>query len=55
MSEQQPTSAERVAELQRQAAADYTAAQAQRAAREAAALNQLAQARIHAQEAAKAR
>lgn len=32
MSEQQPTEAERVAALQQQAAADYAAAQARRAA-----------------------
>lgn len=51
----QPTEAERVAALQQQAAADYAQAQAQRAANETAAATQLAQARIHAQEAAGAR
>jgi hypothetical protein len=43
MSEQQTTEAQRVAELQRQAAADYAA----RAARAAAARDQLALARAH--------
>jgi hypothetical protein len=46
----QPTEAERVAALQRQAAADYARAQA--AAQQSAARNQLAMARAHAQEAA---
>jgi hypothetical protein len=50
-----PTEAERVAALQQQAADDYARAQTQRAANEAAAAQQLAQARIHAQEAAAAR
>jgi hypothetical protein len=49
------TEAERVAALQQQAAADYANAQAQRAAIEAAAAAQLAQAIAHAQEAAGAR
>lgn len=44
----EPTEAERVAELQRQAAADYAAAQA----RAAEARNQLAEARSHGNEAA---
>lgn len=51
MSDQQAAEAERVAELQRQAAADYAAAQA---AAQAAA-DQLAFARIHGNEAAAAR
>ncbi len=45
---QQPTEAERVAALQREAAATYTAAQA--AAQQAAARDQLAHARAHANE-----
>lgn len=45
---EQPTEADRVAALQREAAAAYAA----RAAREAAARDQLALARAHAQEAA---
>lgn len=44
----EPTEAERVAELHRQAAADY----AHRAAREAEARNAIAHARIHGNEAA---
>lgn len=48
-----PTEAERVAALQAQAAADYARAQA--ATQQAAARDQLALARAHAQEAAGAR
>ncbi|MFW3473634.1 hypothetical protein ACN24M_20430 [Streptomyces microflavus] len=51
MSAEQPTEAERVAELQRQAAADY----AGRAAREADARNALAHARAHGNSAASTR
>ncbi len=51
MAEQQTTEADRVAELQRQAAADY----AGRAAREAEARNTLALARAHGNAAATAR
>lgn len=45
----EPTEAERVAELQRQAAEDY--ARAQEAAQQAAARDQLAHARAHGNEA----
>lgn len=48
-----PTEADRVAALQQQAAADYAAAHTQRS--QAAARDQLALARAHAQEAAGAR
>ncbi|MFJ9234131.1 hypothetical protein ACIRJ3_03990 [Streptomyces anulatus] len=51
MAGEQPTEAERVAELQRQAAADY----AGRAAREAEARNALAFARTHGNAASTAR
>lgn len=47
---EQPSPQERVAALQQQAAADYAAAQTQRS--QAAARDQLALARAHAQEAA---
>lgn len=51
MADEQPTEAERVADLQRQAAADY----AGRAAREAEARNAVAFARAHGNAAATAR